>query len=231
MKKSLGQKITEIRVRKGLSQHELADKLNKNGVSVSNQKISKWETDYTVPNAKQFIALCEVLSIYDVLSVFSNINSPLAHLNQEGQNKVDEYIHILLTSGLFSKNPDKVISFTRTLKLFDLPVSAGTGEFLECDYFEKIEVGNDVPEEADFALRISGNSMEPVYQDGQIVWVHQQEALNDGDIGIFSFENKAYCKKLSLTTAATKLVSLNPDYKPILIPKDAELRVFGKVIK
>ena len=38
--------------------------------------------------------------------------------------------------------------------------------------------------------------MEPEYHDGQIAWVMQQETLANGEIGIFSYNNEAFIKKL-----------------------------------
>jgi len=43
-----------------------------------------------------------------------------------------------------------------------------------------IEVGNEVAPEADFGIRIHGDSMEPRYINGQIVWVQQTEELESG---------------------------------------------------
>ena len=60
----------------------------------------------------------------------------------------------------------------RTLPLYDLPVSAGVGVMLDGDSTEEITVSdNSRTREADFALRISGNSMEPRYRDGDILLV------------------------------------------------------------
>ena len=38
-------------------------------------------------------------------------------------------------------------------------------------------------------------TMEPQFVNGQTVWVHSQERLNVGEIGIFLYEGQAYCKK------------------------------------
>lgn len=227
---NLGKRLSQLRTKKGLSQPELAERLSAIGIQANGQKISKWETDYTIPNAYQFLGLCSILDIRDVLEIFEINENPLSQLNEIGQQKVDEYIDLLVLSGKYNKKSATVIPFTRQIKLFDIPVSAGTGQFLDSDAYDLIEIGNDVPENADFGLRISGNSMEPEYNDGQIVWVHQQDVLSDGEIGIFSFDNNAYCKKLSFTTAGTRLISLNPDYIPIEIQKDVVLHVFGKVV-
>lgn len=57
------------------------------------------------------------------------------------------------------------IPFRRTIKWFLLQSSAGTVEFLDDEDFETIEVGKEVPAEADFGLALNGDSMEPRYHD------------------------------------------------------------------
>ena len=58
-----------------------------------------------------------------------------------------------------------------------LPVSAGTGQFLDSDRFSEIEVGDEVTASADFGVRVAGDSMEPLYLDGQIIWIYKQNPL------------------------------------------------------
>ena len=67
-------------------------------------------------------------------------------------------------------------------------------------------------------------------QNGQIVWVRQQQGLNNGEVGIFLYQGSAYCKKLKLDGGRLRLVSINPAYEPIEIDRHSELRVFGKVV-
>lgn len=105
-------------------------------------------------------------------------------------------------------------------------VSAGTGIFLEDDAaWEEISVP-DTPEarKADFALRISGDSMEPIYHDGDIVLVEQTEVLHVGEIGIFFVNGNGYIKKFG----GDRLISLNDAYEDIYLTEQA--RCFGRVI-
>lgn len=227
---TIGKKLAELRIQKGFSQPEVAKRLTEKGMETNSQKISKWETDYSIPNVYQFLLLCELYNIRDVLEIFGISKNPLSYVNHEGRKKVDEYIELLTLSGKYDIKQSNIISIKREIKLFDLPVSAGMGEFLDSDRYQLIEVDDQVPENVDFGLRIAGNSMEPEYHNGQIIFVHKQDVLSDGEIGIFGYENNAYCKKLSLTTAGTKLISLNKTYAPIEIPRGAELHVFGKVV-
>lgn len=119
-------------------------------------------------------------------------------LDENGQEKAKDYMELLLQSGLYSQKNSIIYQFPRrTLKLYDLPVSAGTGQFLDSDSFSEMEVGNEVSAQADFGVRVSGDSMEPLYLNGQIIWIHRQDTLEDGDIGIFFLDGDAYVKKYS----------------------------------
>lgn len=49
-----------------------------------------------------------------------------------------------------------------------------------------------MPESANFGVKISGDSMEPEFEDGQIAWVLKQDMVENGEIGIFSLNGEAY---------------------------------------
>ena len=229
----LGEIIARTREEQNISQKELATMLSIEGVQVTNQAISKWENGSTIPNALQFLALCKLLGISDIYNTFigGKPKTDYERLNSEGKQKANEYIDLLIRSGMYTNFPAKPkIIPLRTLPLYHISVSAGTGQFLDSDNFDMIEVGDDVPSAADFGVRIAGDSMEPRFANGQIVWVHQQESIENGDIGIFLLNDDAYCKKLKYTADGIQLISLNPAYEPIQINEASDLRVFGKVV-
>ena len=64
-------------------------------------------------------------------------------------------------------------------------------------------------EDTTFGVRISGDSMEPEFHDGQIAWVLQQESVANGEIGIFALNGEAYIKKLQNDKDGIFLISLN----------------------
>ena len=85
----------------------------------------------------------------------------------------------------------------RILKVdwYNIPASAGTGSFLDNETAEPILVyETSEAERADFALSVSGDSMEPVYHDGQIVWVQQCDRVGIGEVGIFIYDGEGYIK-------------------------------------
>ena len=114
----------------------------------------------------------------------------------------------------------------RLLRLYDIPVSAGLGNYLDDGTYKMIEVDNTVPSLADYAVRVSGNSMMPRFVDQQIIFIHEQSVLEEGEIGIFYLNNNTYLKKLGKGV----LISLNPEYEPIKITDYNDFRVFGKVV-
>ena len=230
MKNDIGGIIGAVREEQGMSQKELAERLEKYGVSVTNQAVSKWENGTTQPNARQFIALCCVLEIEDVTGVFLGRKSRgvFEGLNNSGVKKAMEYIDLLKASGMYSSKGE--IINMRKLPLYDIAVSAGTGQFLDSDRYELVEVGEEVPLTANFGVRISGDSMEPRFQDGQIVWVTQERNLKTGDVGIFLYDGDVYCKKLERDAGGVRLISENSKYRPINIEPEREFRVFGRVV-
>lgn len=106
------------------------------------------------------------------------------------------------------------------------PVSAGLGEILTDGHeFTWINAEN-APKGASFALRVRGDSMEPNYCDGDIVYVKMKVYMESGDIGVFILNNEGYLKQLR----GGKLVSLNSAYEPIVIGEFDEFIPVGRVI-
>ena len=87
-----------------------------------------------------------------------------------------------------------------------------------------------LPEDTTFGVRISGDSMEPEFHDGQIAWVLQQESVANGEIGIFALNGEAYIKKLQNDKEGIFLISLNEKYAPIKVSENDRLDIFGKVL-
>lgn len=115
----------------------------------------------------------------------------------------------------------------RSLLLYDLPVSAGPGVYLDDSTAENINIpDNEKTQIADFALRISGNSMEPKYHDGDILLVENCDSVEIGELGIFILDGNGYFKKFGGDT----LISLNPEYGEILLKEYAEAVCCGRVV-
>lgn len=115
----------------------------------------------------------------------------------------------------------------RSILLYDLPVSAGTGEFLSEDSGNRIRIPDDPrTAKADYALRVSGNSMEPEYRNGDILLVQRADTVATGELGIFLLDGCGYFKQYG----GDCLISLNTSYAPIPLKDYASAVCCGKVV-
>lgn len=236
--KNIGETLAAFRKAAGYTQIDVAAELTKAGYPIQNKSIYAWEKNKSTPNPTQFLFLCKLYGITDIYSAFiePNPDNPLASLNEAGKEKVLDYIRILELTRQYNTyevqgdNVTELPARTRELPLFLLAASAGTGEFLDSEAHEMVIVGSEVPDTASFGIRLHGNSMEPRYMDGQIVWVYRTTELLDGDIGIFYLDGQAYCKKLHKGKNSLELLSFNPDYKPIRIKESSDFKIFGRVV-
>lgn len=115
----------------------------------------------------------------------------------------------------------------RTIKLYDLPVSAGPGEYLDDDSAENITISiSEATESVDYALRISGNSMEPRFHDGDILWVQNADSVEIGELGIFILDGNGYFKAFD----GDSLRSLNPEYGKIMLKDFNDVVCVGRVL-
>ena len=111
---------------------------------------------------------------------------------------------------------------------YDHPASAGTGQYLNDVRVERIELPVDI--DADFVIPIKGDSMEPNYHDGDLVFIRTSVELNDGVIGVFNYNGDAYIKQLVIDKDQAYLHSLNPAYKDMPITPETDFRIIGEVV-
>lgn len=117
----------------------------------------------------------------------------------------------------------------RKIPVYMSPAAAGEPlPVLADDYLLVKSV--EAPEEANFGIKISGDSMEPIIADASVVWVKKQESISPGDIGIFLLNGESLCKKLEYVNGICTLVSFNEKYNPIEVLESDDLRVVGRVI-
>jgi phage repressor protein C with HTH and peptisase S24 domain len=115
----------------------------------------------------------------------------------------------------------------KKIRLYSTPASAGTGSYLFGDDYTEISVyANGKTEEADFAVRVYGDSMMPRYENGDILLVSGADEIQTGELGIFSLNGESYFKKYG----GDRLISYNPKYQDIPLTETDEFLCFGRVI-
>ena len=116
-------------------------------------------------------------------------------------------------------------------------LSAGTGilNYYEADK-DIVEVPADAPEH-DWIFKIVGDSMKPLFDTGDIVYVDEFkqgiDTIQNGRIYVVEVDGEAYIKKVYVyeETKTLRLVSLNKDYMDLLFRfEDSDIKFIGRVI-
>lgn len=234
---SIGSRIKERRIELKLTQTELAKLLG-----VSKGTIGNYECDISAPNEKILFNLFEALKcdanfLYQDNLTYTKApivsDTELLHikkyrtLDEHGKKIVDFALNEEY-SRCTAEEPDDEPEPMLQIRHCEYKVSAGHGfEFFADEEWDEIDVPDTrETRRADFALTIQGDSMEPVYHDGDIVLVKQQDAVDVGQIGIFVLNGAGYIKK----NGGDRLISLNEEYDDILIEEYDDCRCAGKVI-
>lgn len=117
--------------------------------------------------------------------------------------------------------------YKKNIPLFHLPVAAGDGIYLDGDDHDTITVTlNERTADADFALQVKGDSMLPLYSDGDTLLVRRQDTVPVGELGIFIADGEGYFKKFG----GDRLISLNPEYKDLPLSAFSSVLCQGQVI-
>lgn len=221
MKTEVSNILKAKRKEAGLSVKEVVSTLKLQGISVAEKTIYGWESGNRQPDADTFLALCKVYNINAFPPADIKTAPPLSDeaiqiardyskLDKPGQRAVK----VILRDQQDRMSEAAVIPFPnkRHLPKSIQPVSAGRGAYLGPEEMETIDViENDLTLRASFCVPVSGDSMEPLYHDGDILLVEGCEEIATGQIGVFTVDGEGYVKKMG----KGELISLNPDYPPV----------------
>ena len=233
---TVANRIRKFRENCGLTQKELGQKLGyPNGAIVSN-----WENGKSNPDFENIVHLCSILNVSanELLNIKTDLHN--FNLTSEEKKQVAKYRMLdehgkLVVDYLLDEEYARVISSAKKknrprlmyIDSYSFPVSAGVGSFVENEAPEQILVPECAEaEEADYVLIVNGDSMMPKFNDGDKVYVVNQQSVEIGEIGIFVINGDAYIKQLG----KGQLISLNEKYKPIPLNNDDSIYCCGKVI-
>ncbi len=217
----ISEKLVSLRKQRRLSQTQVAEFLSEHGIPLTQKGVSKWECGDTMPNAEQFLWLCRLYDIRDVLYVFHGDALEGAELNHAGREKVREYTELLRRDERYleRKEPDP------SIELYDLCKTMLENALVP----ERLEKDAQTPAEADLAIRLGDDSMTPLFAKGSIVYIKKETQIMSGAFGLFAYKGMMYYKLL-MENDETELLSVNPAYAPVRIQDKSKLRVIGSAI-
>ena len=238
---SFGTRLKARREQLGITQPQLAEMLG-----VSKGAIGNYETDANSPKATILFKVFDVLKCdanylfqdemgnnYPMKVSYDEYESIKKYRNLDDHGKelvnftLDKETERIEKYGKLGEVSRPVTAFPmRLISNYFTNASAGTGQLVIDNLPDKdIEIP-DKPEyrNVSYAIGVNGSSMEPAFQDGDILLVEATQEIEAGDIGILQINNECFVKKLG----EKELISLNKDYKNI--PLDETAATLGKVI-
>ncbi|WP_126992222.1 LexA family protein [Thermosipho globiformans] len=115
----------------------------------------------------------------------------------------------------------------KTVPLYSAPASAGNGAFPDEIYV--IGEVKAISKDVDFAVRVVGDSMEPVAPDGSVLFVKKQPHAFNGDMIVCTYDGWIYVKWYVKEDDKVMLLSENPVYRPIIVEPDDRFIIHGVV--
>lgn len=240
-KQEIGAILMQLRENAGKSREEVAELLGK-----SAKTIGHWETGYAQPDANTLFLLCVIYNA-DINESFgfppsskSTVKySPEAmqlardydSLNGHGKRMVrlvtdEEKKRMELEAKAQQDNQGAEAEDTMVYvtQYYRRPMSAGTGQEAGDDAPESLHLKKEPPPGTSYVAPISGDSMEPTYHDGDHLFIHYQEEIYPGQIGVFFMDGQQWIKELGDGI----LISHNPAYAPRPITED--IRCQGRIL-
>lgn len=243
----LGDRIRKLRESRNMTQTELSEILGMKTYTT----VSKWEKNENFPKGKDLKKLAEIFNVTsdyllglsdtklgkittqnehpEILTIYNQLEEPK-------QEKVLDYAK----EQLEEQNSSKIVS------IFDKPqddedyitdyveglVAAGHGTFQEDNLHMEVKLrAEDVPEEYDTIAKVAGDSMEPMIEDNDLLFIKVTNQVDINDIGIFQINGKNFVKKLKRDyNGGWYLQSLNNSYEEIHLSEDDDIRTIGKVV-
>lgn len=204
-----------------MTQKEIADQLG-----ISYQAYSAWERGVKEPSEEKVSQLEMILTVSKGYFTEIEIVRLYNVLSNKGQNQVLEYARDLV-----QEESSKVMSISEPRYEYHVyeRMSAGIGASVYGDRnYDTVYFNEELAH--DFASWVSGDSMEPKYQNGSVALIRETGFDYDGAVYAVVCNSQTYIKRVYREEDGLRLVSINPKYKDIFISYDEDPRVVGIIV-
>ncbi|HET1243039.1 TPA: helix-turn-helix domain-containing protein [Streptococcus pneumoniae] len=230
--------IQEEAKKKGMSMSELARR-----VGIAKSTMSRYfnkTREFPLNKADDFARIFNITPEFllgiqkenkekpEILTIYNQLEEPRqekvldfanAQLDEQESSKV---------ASIFEKvsNEDYIIDYVEGL------VAAGHGTFQEDNLHMEVRLrAEDVPEEYDTIAKVAGDSMEPLIEDNDLLFIRVASQIDVNSIGIFQVNGKNFVKKLKRDyDGSWYLQSLNSGYEEIHLSENDDIRTIGEVV-
>ena len=205
-----------------LTQKEIAEQLG-----ISFQAYSAWERGVKEPSKEKVTQLENILKVPKGYFTQIEIVRLYHSLSKQGQEKVVLYARNLSQEEQAQKvapMPERLYEY----RVYER-MSAGIGASVYDDQnFDTVYFNEELAH--DFASWVSGDSMEPKYQNGSVALIRETGFDYDGAVYAVVCNNQTYIKRVYREENGLRLVSINPKYKDIFISYEEDPRIVGIIV-
>lgn len=247
----LGNSIKELRKSKKLTQKNLAELTGFKQNTISNHENGNRQLDETdirvyaeaLGVSPQYLFDRTKPSSIEVTPTptTSPIQSIYDQLEPPRQRKVITYAEKLRDEQEKRRKAKKNEVSEKVIDLYQVEVVSETAAACGFNYGfgyddtdrETIEI-DEQPPRHDIATKVSGDSMQPDYQDGDILYlVDKGLTTYNGDLAVIAYGDRSYFKKIYTENGRLRLVSLNDKYEDIILDfppaEDTHIKIFAVV--
>lgn len=176
-----------------------------------------------------------LLGIQKVNNIEPEILTIFNQLDEERQENVIDYATVLLNEQNNMKTPTVLEKYRTDDYIIDYVeglVAAGHGTFQEDNLHMEVRLrAEDVPESYDTIAKVAGDSMEPLIEDNDLLFIKVTSQVDINSIGIFQINGKNFVKKLKRDyDGSWYLQSLNSGYEEIHLSENDDIRTIGEVV-
>ena len=205
-----------------LTQKEIAEQLG-----ISFQAYSAWERGIKEPSKEKVAQLENILKVPKGYFTQIEIVRLYHSLSKQGREKVVLYARNLAQEEQVQKvapMPERLYEY----RVYER-MSAGIGASVYDDQnFDTVYFNEELAH--DFASWVSGDSMEPKYQNGSVALIRETGFDYDGAVYAVVCNNQTYIKRVYREENGLRLVSINPKYKDIFISYEEDPRIVGIIV-
>ena len=205
-----------------MTQKDIADKLG-----ISYQAYSAWERGVKTPSKDKVKQLEKILKVPKGYFTEIEIVRLYNTLSNKGKNQVVEYARDLVQK----EKTQQVISVSENLYEYHVyeKMSAGIGASVYDDQnYDTVYFNEELAH--DFASWVSGDSMEPKYQNGSVALIRETGFDYDGAVYAVVCNNQTFIKRVYREENGLRLVSVNPKYEDLFISYAEDPRVVGIIV-